>query len=214
MTPAHTDNLKSTDPGSKKTLGYISEFSNGIFAFAITLLILDVKLPADTSKADLGSALLSMWPNYLAFLISFFVIGLFWSVFVRFFREIIRTDRNFIFLLLVYLLFIVVIPFSTSLLSLHLATISAVIYAALLACAGFAQNIIRIYASHNHRLISGRHSPASIRRGIRLGLIMPVWFTVSIAVAFFSPLGAQVSWIVFLIVYSLLWRFTKDKALI
>jgi uncharacterized membrane protein len=214
MAPEHNSDIEATDPGSEKTLGYISEFSNGIFAFAITLLILDVRLPAETSKADLGSALLNMWPNYLAFLISFFVIGLFWSVFIRLFREIIRSDRNFIFLLLVYLLFIVVIPFSTSLLSLHLATISAVVYAALMACAGYAQNIIRIYASHNHRLISKKHSPRSIKRGIQLGLIMPVWFTVSIAIAFFSPLGAQISWIVFLIVYSFLWRFTKEKALI
>jgi uncharacterized membrane protein len=214
MAPEHNNDIEVTDSGNEKTLGYISEFSNGIFAFAITLLVLDLRLPAETSKANLGSSLLSMWPNYLAFLISFFVIGLFWSVFIRLFKEIIRTDRNFIFLLLLYLLFIVVIPFSTSLLSLHLATISAVVYAALMACAGYAQNIIRIYASRNHRLISKKHSPQSIRKGIQLGLIMPVWFTVSIAIAFFSPLGAQISWILFLIVYSFLWRFTKDKALI
>jgi len=214
MAPKHDNDLEVTDPGSEKTLGYISEFSNGIFAFAITLLILDVRLPADTSKADLGSALLSLWPNYLAFLISFFVIGLFWSAFIRLLREIIRSDRTFIFLLLMYLLFIVVIPFSTSLLSLHLAPISAVVYAALMACAGYTQNIIRVYATRNYRLISKKHSPQSIKRGIRLGLIMPVWFTVSIAIAFFSALGAQISWFLFLIVYSLLWRFTKDKVLV
>ena len=214
MAPQHNSDIEVTDPGSEKTLGYISEFSNGIFAFAITLLILDVRLPAETSKADLGSALLSLWPNYLAFLISFFVIGLFWSAFIRLLREIIRSDRTFIFLLLMYLLFIVVIPFSTSLLSLHLAPISAVVYAALMACAGYAQNIIRVYATRNYRLISKKHSPRSIKRGIQLGLIMPVWFTVSIAIAFFSALGAQISWFLFLIVYSLLWRFTKDKVLV
>jgi uncharacterized membrane protein len=212
--PEHNSDVEATDPSNEKTLGYISEFSNGIFAFAITLLILDIRLPADTSETNLGSTLISMWPNYLAFLISFFVIGLFWSVFIRFFREIIHTDRSFIFLLLFYLLFIVVIPFSTSLLSLHMAKLSAVVYAALMACAGYAQNIIRIYAGHNHRLISKKHSLQSIRKGIQLGLIMPVWFTLSIAIAFFSPLGAQISWILFLIIYSFLWRFTKDKVLI
>jgi uncharacterized membrane protein len=155
-----------------------------------------------------------MWPYYLAFLISFFVIGLYWSVFIRLYKEIIRTDRTFIFLLLVYLLFIVAIPFSTSLLSLHLTKISAVVYTALMACAGYAQNIIRIYASHNHRLISTKHSRRNIKRGILLGLVMPIWFTLAIAIAFFSPLGAQISWILFLIVNMFLWRFTKDKALI
>jgi uncharacterized membrane protein len=214
MAPGHNSDTEVADPGSEKTLGYISEFSNGVFAFAITLLILDIRLPSDTSEANLGSTLLSMWPYYLAFLISFFVIGLFWSVFIRLLKEIIRTDRTFIFLLLVYLLFIVVIPFSTSLLSLHLTKISAVVYTSLMACAGYAQNIIRIYAGRNHRLISQKHSPRNIKRGILLGLVMPVWFTVSISIAFFSPLGAQISWILFLVVYSLLWSFTKDKALI
>jgi len=202
------------DPDSEKTLGYISEFSNGLFAFAITLLILDIRLPADTTEANLGSALLSMWPYYVAFVISFAVIGLFWTAFIRLFKEIIRSDRTFIWLLLVYLLFIVVIPFSTSLLSLHLTRVSAVVYAALMACAGYAQNIVRIYASRNHRLISEQHDPQSIRRSIRLGMLMPVWFTASAGLAILSPLAAQISWGVFLIGYSMLWRRVKDKTLV
>jgi len=202
------------DPDSEKTLGYISEFSNGLFAFAITLLILDIRLPADTTEANLGSALLSMWPYYVAFVISFAVIGLFWTAFIRLFKEIIRSDRTFIWLLLVYLLFIVVIPFSTSLLSLHLTRVSAVVYAALMACAGYAQNIVRIYASHNHRLISEQHDPQSIRRSVRLGMLMPLWFTASAGLAVLSPVAAQISWVFFLVGYSILWRRVKDKTLV
>jgi uncharacterized membrane protein len=214
MTTERVHNEDATDPSNDKTIGYISDFSNGIFAFAITLLILDVRIPLDTSEADLGSALLSNWPNYLAFLISFFVIGMFWVVFTRLFKEIIRSDRNLMWLLLVYMLFIVAIPFTTSLLSLHLTLIPVVIYAALMACAGFMHNFIRIYASRNHRLISKKHSPQSIKRGILLGLTMPIWFSASIAIAFLSPLAAQLSWFLFLVVYSFLLRFVKDKALI
>jgi uncharacterized membrane protein len=214
MAPERHGNTDVIDPGSEKTLGYVSEFSNGIFAFAITLLILDVRLPADTAKENLGSALISMWPNYLGFLISFFVIGMFWLVYIRLLREIIRSNRTFLWLLLIYLLFIVAIPFSTSLISQYFTEISAVIYAALMACAGYAHIILRIYATHNHRLISQKHSPQSINRGILLGLTMPAWFTLSIAIAFFNALGAQLSWILFLIIYAFFTRLWRNKALI
>jgi uncharacterized membrane protein len=161
---ASSTNRKAASSGDEKIQGYMSEFSNGVFAFAITLLVLDIKLPAGTSKADLGSTLLSMWPNYLGFLISFLVIGLYWSVYIRLFREIIRTDRSLVILKLLYLLFIVVIPFSTSLISLYLST--------------------------------------------------PVWFTVSIGIAFFSWLTAQLSWIVMIVVYSFLVHRLRYKVLL
>jgi uncharacterized membrane protein len=92
MAPAHKRNPEVTDPGDEKIQGHISEFSNGVFAFAITLLILEVAVPAGTPKANLGSTLISLWPNYLAFLISFFVIGMYWSVYIRLLRELVRTE--------------------------------------------------------------------------------------------------------------------------
>lgn len=104
---------------NEKVLGRILIFSDGVFAFAITFLILDVRLPAGTLKTNLASALISLWPNYLAFLISFFVIGIYWSPHLRLFKEIIGYDQNLIRLNLLYLFFIIIMPFSTSILSLH-----------------------------------------------------------------------------------------------
>jgi uncharacterized membrane protein len=63
---------------------------------------------------------MSLWPSYLAFLLSFLVIGLFWSGHIRLFREIIRNDSNLIWVNLLHLLFIAMIPFTASVLSLHL----------------------------------------------------------------------------------------------
>lgn len=189
----HNKNRRFSGSGDEKIQGHMSEFSNGVFAFAITLLVLDIKLPAGTSKADLGSALLSMWPNYLGFLISFLVIGLYWSVYIRLFREIVRTDRG---LVILNLLFIVVIPFSTSLISLYLSRLSVMVYAGLMACAGYMLTVLRIYAERNHRLISRKYSVQSIKGGVLVSLIMPIWFTISIGIAFFSSLAAQISWMV------------------
>jgi uncharacterized membrane protein len=214
MAPAHKRNPEVTDPGDEKIQGHISEFSNGVFAFAITLLILEVAVPAGTLKANLGSTLISLWPNYLAFLISFFVIGMYWSVYIRLLREIIRTDRTLIMLNLLYLLFIVVIPFSTSLISLYLSKLSVMIYAALLACAGYMHTVLRIYVGNNHRLISSKHSTENIKRGILLSLTTPVWFTFSIGVAFYSSVAAQISWILVVIIYAILVNRLRDKVLL
>jgi uncharacterized membrane protein len=203
---------ESTDPGDRKIQGYISEFSNGVFAFAITLLILDVAVPAGTAKADLGTALIELWPNYLAFVLSFLIIGLFWSVYIRLLKDLVRTDHRFIMLNLLYLLFIVVIPFSTSLMSVYLSELSVIVYAGLMACAGFMHTILRTYAGRGNRLISSKHSARHVQKGIWLSLVVPAWFTLSIGIAIFSTVAAQVSWGIVFIVYTVIAHRFRDKA--
>jgi uncharacterized membrane protein len=209
MVPERNRNVEE----HRKVLGRILAFSDGVFAFAITLLILDIKLPAHTLKANLGSILISLWPNYMAFLISFFVIGLYWSVHVRLFREIVRYDQNLIWLNLLHLLFIVIIPFSTSIISLYLTQLSVIAYAASIACAGYIHTLLRIYAGHNHRLISEKYSSLHIKKGIILSLIAPICFTISIGISFFSSLAAQLSWILIFLIHVIFQRLLKPKEL-
>ena len=208
---AHDDMIESVDPGDRKVQGFVSEFSNGVFAFAITLLILDVALPATTAKEDLASALAALWPNYLAFFISFVIIGLFWSVYIRLLRDIVRADHRFIMLNLAFLLFIVVIPFSTSLMSVYLGELSVIIYAALMACAGYMHTVLRIYAGTNNRLITTKYNSSDIKKGILLSLVVPVWFTLSIGIAVFSVLAAQISWGVVFIAYTVIAHRYRDR---
>ena len=179
----------------EKVLARILALSDGIFAFAITLLILNVAVPEGTSKADLAETLVSLWPKYLAFLISFFVIGLYWFSHVRQFRSIIRYDTRLLWLNLVFMLFIVTIPFSTSVMSNYNHPLSVTIYAASMACAGFMSCAIWIYASHKRRLVIEDLSQAAVRRGIIVTLISPVVFTLSIGLAFINVELAEYSWI-------------------
>jgi uncharacterized membrane protein len=206
MAPEHNRNLEIADPDSEKLQGHISAFSNAVFAFAITLLILDIRLPAGTSKANLPSTLISLWPNYMAFLISFFVIGLYWSTYIRLLREIVRTNRTLLWLILLFLLFIVIIPFSTSIISLYLTQLTVIIYASLMACAGYMHSVLRIYAGYNHRLISEKYSSWHIKRGIILSFIAPICFTASIGIAFFSSLAAQLFWILIFVMHVIVGR--------
>jgi uncharacterized membrane protein len=196
---------------NEKVLGRILTFSDGVFAIAILLLLIDIKLPAGTSTTDLGAALVSLWPNYLAFFISFVVIGLYWSAHVRLFREIVRYDWGLIWLNLLYLLFIVIIPFSSSVLSIHFVKLSVVMYATTIAAAGYANTIVRIYSTKRRRLISSRLAGTYIRNMTLLSLIAPTGFTISIGIAFINPLAAQYFWIAILIIHIIYQRRLRPQ---
>lgn len=92
-------------------------FSDGVFAFAITLLILGVALPAfkyPPSDRELTRALLHLWPNFLAYILSFGVIGIMWQNHHALFRLVERIDRRSVFLNLLLLGVTAFIPFATS----------------------------------------------------------------------------------------------------
>ncbi len=81
----------------------IEAFSDGMFAIAITLLILEVKAPSPAA-GHLGEALLKQWPSYLAFLLSFFYIGVMWMNHHRMFTHIRRSNDTLLVLNLLLLL--------------------------------------------------------------------------------------------------------------
>lgn len=91
-------------------------FSDGVFAFAITLLVLGVVLPAlrSPTDAELTSALLRLAPNVVAYALSFAVIGLMWQNHHALFRMIARVDRMTVFYNLLLLAATAFIPFATS----------------------------------------------------------------------------------------------------
>jgi uncharacterized membrane protein len=91
-------------------------FSDGVFAFAITLLVLGFSLPAIrfTSNHDLTAALLALWPNLIAFALSFGVIGIMWQNHHAMFRQVESIDRTTVFWNLLLLAGTAFIPFATS----------------------------------------------------------------------------------------------------
>jgi uncharacterized membrane protein len=96
----------------------IEAFSDGVFAIAITLLILNVQVPP-ASAGHLGAALTRQWPTYIAYLISFAFIGIMWVNHHRLFNHIRRSDHALMFLNLLLLLGVSVVPFPTALLAAH-----------------------------------------------------------------------------------------------
>jgi uncharacterized membrane protein len=92
---------------------WLEAFSDGVFAVAITLLALDLTVEGP-GHGPLVDQLYDKWPAFLAYLISFFMIGIVWVNHHALVRSIIKVDRLLLFLNLVLLLFVVLIPFATA----------------------------------------------------------------------------------------------------
>ena len=109
----------------------IEAFSDGVFAIAATLLILDVKIP-QSNQANLAAQLGQQWPSYFAFLLSFLFIGIMWINHHRLFTHIKRTDNGLLILNLLLLLSVCAVPFPTAVLAVHLrsagAHVAAILY--------------------------------------------------------------------------------------
>ena len=97
----------------------VEAFSDGVFAIAITLLILEIKIPAPGSGV-LAAQLVKQWPSYVSFLISFAFIGIMWINHHRLFTHIKRSDNGLLFLNLLLLLGVTAVPFPTAVLAVHL----------------------------------------------------------------------------------------------
>ena len=95
----------------------LEAFSDGIFAIAITLLILDVKVPEAASARDLIRALLASWPAYLGYLLSFLIIGIMWSNHHLIFKHIRRSDHTLLMVNVLLLMTVAFLPYPTAVLA-------------------------------------------------------------------------------------------------
>lgn len=96
----------------------LEAFSDGVFAIAITLLVLEIRLP--TGRASLAYELANLWPSYIAYVLSFVTIGIMWANHHAIFRLISRATHVLIVANLLLLLMVAFLPFPTKVLAEHL----------------------------------------------------------------------------------------------
>ncbi|WP_066600187.1 TMEM175 family protein [Cryobacterium arcticum] len=169
-------------------------FSDAVFAIAMTLLVLDIRLP-DTTAADLGRALANLAPEYFAYALSFVVIALNWAGHHRKFRLITGYDRRLVQLNLLLLLLVAFLPFPTSVLSEYAQTPAVVLYAATVAAISGVQCLIWLAARASGLLDAAVDRPLFFYV-LRLMLVTVVVFTASIPVAVLGSADwALYSWI-------------------
>jgi uncharacterized membrane protein len=193
---------KSTDSPENKQdqvgLERLIFFSDAVFAIAITLLSLDLRLPiagSTLTNSELAQRLLEIWPKYLAYVISFLVIGTFWAGHHRRFRIIQRSDSNLLWLNLLLLMVIAFIPFPTALLSEYGNRTATQFYALVMVLAGVLSAATWWYASYGDRLIDPNLDKRMRRRETWGPLLLVGVFLFSAGLAFINDDIAKLSWL-------------------
>jgi uncharacterized membrane protein len=183
-----------TQPPGEQRIGYerTVAFSDGVFAIAITLLVLSIDVP-DVPGARLGDALSALGDDVLMYFIGFAVMGLFWDGHHRLFSEVSVFDARLVALNLVYLSLIAIMPFTTGLLGEYADVALAVaIYAGNVAAASLGELAMTGLALRERLLAV---EPRRARELVISGLIVPAVFCASIPIAYVNAGAAKWSWL-------------------
>jgi len=188
---------KATDEALReRETGRLEAFSDGVFAIAITLLILQINVPLHSTH--LFHDILLSWPSFLAYVLSFSVILIMWVNHHTIFRLITRIDRRFLMINGILLMLITFLNYPTAVLADYLTTshagIALRLYDGTFIVISLTFNLLWRYASYDGRLLGPEVEPvtvAAITRAYRLG---PLVYTVSFIVAFVSvPLSLAIN---------------------
>lgn len=183
--------------GNEIEFSRIVAFSDGVFAIAITLLVLTFDVPQHLGGESLAEALWGQRDNLLAYAISFAVIGRYWIAHHSFFGRVVAFDGRLLGLNLFYLAWIVLIPFSTEVLGDHGGeTAAVVLYAVNLA----AVSLVGVaMAADAHRAGLFETSAAEAREFHLKSLFIALVFLASVPLALVAPDWAPLLWLALLL---------------
>lgn len=195
----------------------VLSFSDAVFAFAATLLVLKIDLP-QIVRAQISTQFLTafttLWPQYLANIISFLVIGYYWLNHHAIFRLIKKYNAPLVWINMIFLIFLSFLPFPVDLYGDFLMVpIVVAFYSASLALVGFLLAIIWLYASRKHRLIEENMSDKEMQYYTLRMFLAPVVFTLAIPLVYIHPALAQVSWILVIVGIVVLDKVFKQRKL-
>lgn len=177
--------------------GRLEAFSDGVIAIAITLLVLDLRVPEIDGGVSLATALGRQWPSYLGYVTSFATIGIMWVNHHALFRLLARVDRNVLYLNLALLLGIATLPFTTSLAAKWLragddARLAMVIYCSSMLVIGVGFLALWAYLGRHRELLRDEVPPGTVTRALRRTLFGPAAYAVAGLAALVSPVAAMV----------------------
>ncbi len=175
--------------GNGRDTNRLEAFSDGVIAIAITLLVLEIRVPEAHGAAELWRALWELWPAYLGYLISFLIIGIMWANHHTIFRYIGRTDHYLVVINLLLLLCIAFIPFPTALLAEYLGhpeeQVGGIVYSGAFFVTALVYNLLWLHPRRAGLLAPDADGRAvrSITSRFRLG---PPSYLLAFVLSFFS----------------------------
>ena len=172
----------------------LEAFSDGVFAIAITLLVLEIRVPSTeelATPAALAKALADLWPSYFGYGLSFVTVGIMWANHHNLFGYIAKVDHGLLLANILLLVFVGFVPFPTALLAATLggpgAQIGVLMYSATFVAIAIGFNVLWYQARRGGRLLRVDADPAAvaaITRSYRLG---PPGFAGAFVLALFNP---------------------------
>ncbi len=168
----------------------IEAFSDGVFAIAITLLVLTIAQPS--RYQELGHDLLQRWPSLFAYVVSFAVIGIMWLNHHSIFAHFGRVDRGLVYLNLVLLMTIAFLPYPTGVLGEALAKgqgtrTAAIVYGFTMMANAYAWAALWLYTSTHRRLLNPSFPEIERKTATLLFTAGTVVYTAAVGIAFANP---------------------------
>ena len=174
---------------SSMSLNRFEAFSDGVFAIAVTLLVLEIKAP-DLSQATSSEAitkLLQVFPHILSYITSFIVIGVLWINHHALFHLLKRVDRTALAINLLLLMCVAFIPYPTALIGEFGSSLPVVVFYGLsLALTGFVYNALWFYVVHRYIMSEDLIQKRSIRKATIWSLSYPISYLIAAGLAFVS----------------------------
>jgi uncharacterized membrane protein len=171
------------------TKNRLEAFSDGVFAVAITLLVLEINVPGGE---NLWHQLKEEWPSFASFFVSFWVIGIIWVNHHGVIDHLKRADRGVLYLNLLVLMSVVLIPFATALMAEHLKSgadehVAAAVYAGTFVLMAIAFGVLWEYITRHRTKLGVELSDEEVRRrSIAFQIGNPI-YAIAVVVAFISP---------------------------
>jgi uncharacterized membrane protein len=175
--------------------GRAEAFSDGVFAIAITLLILAVGFEQSLAEGNLEHQLLHLWPAYIAYAVSFLTIGIMWVNHHQVFRHFRSVDRTLLLLNILLLMCISFTPFPTRVVAEHARTgvdreAAAVLYGLTMTCTAICFFAVWMYGSRRLlRTDTDMREVSGITRSYLPGAPM---YALTTVIAFFSPIASLI----------------------
>ncbi len=188
----------------------LEAFSDGVFAIAATLLILEIKIPPRDllSHQPLSEYLRSLLPNFFAYFFSFLMIGIFWANHHYIFKLYKRTDHTFNIINIFFLMSISFLPFPSAIFGEYMDDDmqrpgAVTFYAIGIFLPSLIWNIMWAYASHNKRLIDHRLTDEFIKQIGRQYNLSLILYLLAILISLISPIGSIILNILLALLYLL-----------
>jgi uncharacterized membrane protein len=181
--------------GVERDPARVVAFSDGVIAIAVTLLVLEIRPPEDTSHLWRGLA--ALWPSYLAYVVTFLLIGQIWANHHVMFDHIRTVDRTVLFLNTLLLMDVAFLPFAASVLADafrdgHGESTAVVFHGIAFELAAVLFNLIWWHARRDRRLLRTTTSPAAVTAIARRFALALAWIGAGTVIGAFLPVGGVV----------------------